>query len=62
METRKVDGCQLEVDEERGVIYVHSPEGKTLLRVCQVPTVVAKQEMIDIVCDANPGIPRNIIR
>lgn len=39
--TRKVQGCELEIDEERGVIYVHHPEGRTLLRICQVPEVVA---------------------
>lgn len=29
--------CQLEYDESRGVLYVHSPHGQTVLRVCGVP-------------------------
>lgn len=31
-----VDNCQLEVDTDRGVIYVHSDKGMTLLRICGV--------------------------
>lgn len=49
--TKKVDGCQLEVDRLRGVVYVHSPEGKTLLRVCQIPPAVVDSEFIDVVFD-----------
>lgn len=49
--TKKVDGCQLEVDRSRGVVYVHSPEGRTLLRVCRIPPAVADSEFIDVVFD-----------
>jgi len=31
---RVIEGCQLEIDAERGVIYVHSPLGYTVLRIC----------------------------
>jgi hypothetical protein len=31
---------QLEVDEERGVIYFHSNEGLTLLRIQRLPTPI----------------------
>ena len=51
METWKVDSCQLEVDRLRGVVYVHGPEGKTLLRVCQIPAAVIQEECIDVVFD-----------
>lgn len=51
MAERKVDNCQLEVDRLRGVVYVHSPEGKTLLRVCQIPPAVVDSEFIDVVFD-----------
>lgn len=47
----KTEGCQLEVDEARGVLYVHSPEGKTLVRVCQIPQAVVRDEFIDVVFD-----------
>jgi len=28
---------QLEIDQDRGVIYFHSNEGVTLLRICSLP-------------------------
>ena len=31
-----IENCQLELDLKRGVIYVHSPRGRTLVRVCQI--------------------------
>ena len=34
--TIKYDG-QLEIDQERGVIYFHGKHGATLLRICQLP-------------------------
>lgn len=34
-----IDG-QLEIDENRGVIYFHSLEGITVLRICQLPTPI----------------------
>ena len=44
-----IGGCQLEVDRSRGVLYVHSSEGITLVRVCGVSQAVTDQEFIDIV-------------
>ncbi len=38
-----VDNCQLEVDVDRGVLYVHSSDGMTLVRVCQIPERVMEQ-------------------
>mgnify|MGYP001563698222 CR=1 FL=1 len=38
----KIDNCQLEVDAERGVVYVHGPDGVTLLRVCKIPAYAIK--------------------
>jgi|1185.fasta_scaffold595168_1 hypothetical protein len=35
-----INGCQLEIDENRGVIYVHGPMGWTLLRICRLPTPI----------------------
>ncbi len=32
-----VENCQLEFQRHRGVLYVHGPEGATILRVCQIP-------------------------
>lgn len=34
--TKKIDG-QLEIDSDRGVIYFHSKEGYTALRICSLP-------------------------
>ncbi len=42
----QIENCQLEIDTERGVLYVHSSEGTTLVRVCQIPVNV-----IDLVYD-----------
>lgn len=33
----QIDNCQLVVDVDRGVLYVHSSDGITLVRVCQIP-------------------------
>lgn len=35
-----IDNCQLEIDAERGVIYVHSPLGHTALRICGLATPI----------------------
>jgi len=35
-----INNCQLEIDQERGVIYVHSPKGHTALRICGCPTPI----------------------
>lgn len=32
-----IDNCQLELDTERGVLYVHHPDGFTALRICRLP-------------------------
>jgi len=53
----KIDNCQLEIDKNQGVIYVHSPRGITLLRICRVPREILLNrdfsydhlEMIDVV-------------
>lgn len=34
MKNRQFDHCLLEIDIERGIVYVHSPDGYTILRVC----------------------------
>ena len=33
----EIENCILEWHCERGVLYVHSPTGITLLRICQLP-------------------------
>lgn len=44
-----VEDCTLEIDVERGVIYVHGPTGMTLLRVCRLPTPIpVGGSMLDI--------------
>jgi len=63
--SKKVDNCQLEIDEERGVVYVHSSEGKTLVRICQIPKSRIKGDFLDVVFDrelAKGLIPRTILR
>ena len=35
-----IEGCTLEVDHERGVIYIHGQLGTTLLRICRLPTPI----------------------
>ncbi|MBA7638613.1 hypothetical protein ES703_46269 [subsurface metagenome] len=57
----QIDNCQLEIDTDRGVLYVHSSEGVTLVRVCQIPARVMElsydkrncrwKGMIDVVYD-----------
>ena len=32
-----IDCCEMEMDFERGVIYVHAPDGHTILRICGCP-------------------------
>ena len=59
--TRKIDGCQLEVDEKRGVLYVHGPQGITLVRVCQIPKAIARLEVIDVVYDRDLAEGRRIL-
>ena len=54
-----VENCQLEIDEDRGVLYVHSPEGITLVRVCQIPEQTIHSPMIDVVFDRELAKPLN---
>lgn len=35
-----IDNCQLEIDTDRGVIYVHSPLGHSALRICGLATPI----------------------
>ncbi len=37
--TIKIEGS-LEIDPDRGVIYFHSKEGYTALRICQLPVPI----------------------
>jgi hypothetical protein len=37
--TLKIKG-ELEIDRERGVIYFHSAQGYTALRICNLPTPI----------------------
>ena len=44
-----VDGCQIEIDRDRGVVYVHGPQGNTLLRICRLPLPIPNSEdLLDI--------------
>ncbi len=41
--------AQIEIDHERGVIYVHSMKtGRTILRICQLPKIPETDELLDI--------------
>lgn len=47
----EIENCTLEIDQERGVIYVHHPLGFTALRVCGLPTPVPYpdfRQMLDV--------------
>jgi hypothetical protein len=47
----KIDNCQLEIDHDRGVIYVHHPDGFTAIRICSLPRPIPEPkfgDMIDI--------------
>ena len=47
-ETVKIEG-QLEIDQQRGVIYFHSDTGGTVLRICNLPAPIPKtEELLDI--------------
>lgn len=35
--TRDIPNCVLELDDDRGVLYVHHPNGFTVLRICGLP-------------------------
>ncbi len=46
-----IDNCQLEIDETRGVIYIHSPNGHTIMRVCGIKAAIPfpiPEKIIDI--------------
>ena len=59
--TVRIDNCQLEIDTDSGVLYVHSSAGISLVRVCQIPQRVMRTSydkrvhawlgMIDVVYD-----------
>ena len=49
--THTTDGCQLEVDRERGVVYVHGPKGQTLVRISGVPMRSFEGSMLDVTYD-----------
>ena len=42
-----IDG-QLEIDTQRGVIYFHSNDGITVLRICSLPKPIPAGEQLDI--------------
>lgn len=52
--TEVVTGCTVEWQKGRGVVYVHAPDGHTVLRICRLKTIEAgsagslKQGQIDI--------------
>jgi hypothetical protein len=48
--TTTIDNCTLEIDHDRGVIYVHSPDTAiTLLRICRLPKPIPHDiEFMDI--------------
>lgn len=35
-----IENCTLQIDSDRGIIWVHSPDGYTVLRLCSLPTPV----------------------
>lgn len=39
MKTLEIEGT-LEIDQDRGVIYFHTKEGITLMRMCSLPTPI----------------------
>ena len=49
MNSIKIDG-ELEIDQDRGVIYFHSSKGITLLRICNLPRPIPEpnEEALDI--------------
>ena len=49
--TEKINNCQLEIDRNRGVVYVHSPEGRTIVRIGRIPPMVIDRRFIDVVFD-----------
>jgi len=34
--TQTIENCTVEYDTARGVYYVHSPDGETILRICRL--------------------------
>ncbi len=46
MMTTKIEG-QLEIDNERGVIYFHSHRDYTVLRICRLPIPLPKGNRVD---------------
>lgn len=49
MKATTCEEAQIEIDHERGVIYVHSTEtGRTILRISQLPKIPKTDELLDI--------------
>lgn len=50
MTIETIDNCQVEWDKERGVLYVHSSQGITIIRICGMPksSMVLSTGSIDI--------------
>jgi hypothetical protein len=49
--TKTIYNCTMEIDQDRGVIYVHHSSGRTILRICRIPKPVRDpmvSGMIDI--------------
>ena len=39
---------EIEIDHKRGVIYFHSVDKGTILRICNLPKPIPQDEMLDI--------------
>jgi len=49
MATIKYSDCELEIDVDRGVVYVHGPDGRTRVRICGLHSEAFKHgQMIDV--------------
>lgn len=51
MASFEIKDCVLEVDQDRGVLYVHSPDGFTALRICGMPPgapLPSPSQMLDV--------------
>jgi len=48
---KKINNCQLEIDTDRGVLYVHKKDGNTAVRICKIPPIIINSIFIDVVFD-----------
>ncbi len=46
--TRITCNCQIEIQAERGVVYVHGPNGITLIRISGLTAEQCQQNQIDV--------------